>query len=76
MVDQDLEKIVTLCLSMDEQAVQIYSGFAESAQDSELADFLVENGGRRKKPCQELEGGAGSGPGEGNSPRFSTTPRK
>jgi len=39
MVDADLEKIVTLCLAMDEQAVQIYSGFAESVQDRELAAF-------------------------------------
>ena len=39
VVDADLEKIVTLCLSMDEQAVHIYSGFAESVQDGELAAF-------------------------------------
>jgi len=39
MVDQDLEKIVSICLSMDEQAVEVYSGFAEGTQDRELAAF-------------------------------------
>lgn len=39
MVDPELEKIVMLCLSMDEQAVQVYRGFAESARDRELAAF-------------------------------------
>ena len=39
MVDHELESIVTLCLAMDEQAVQIYGSFAEGAQDRDLAAF-------------------------------------
>ncbi len=39
MVDADMERIVALCLSMDEQAVQVYNSFAESARDRDLAAF-------------------------------------
>jgi rubrerythrin len=39
MVDQELERIVGICLSMDEQAVEVYTGFAGGTQDRELASF-------------------------------------
>ena len=39
MLDQELEKIVSICLSMDELAVEVYSGFAGGTQDRELASF-------------------------------------
>jgi diguanylate cyclase (GGDEF)-like protein len=39
MMDADLEKIVTLCLAMDEQAVTAYTAFAEGSIDKELAAF-------------------------------------
>jgi diguanylate cyclase (GGDEF)-like protein len=39
LADAELEQIVTHCLAMDEQAVIVYSAFAQGAQEQELAAF-------------------------------------
>ena len=56
MVDADLEKIVTLCLSMDEQAVEVYSGFAADAPDRDLAAFWTRMAAEEKSHVKNWKG--------------------
>jgi diguanylate cyclase (GGDEF)-like protein len=56
MVDADLEKIVTGCLSMDEQAVQVYSGFAADAPDRDLAAFWTRMAAEEKSHVRNWKG--------------------
>ena len=56
MVDQELVKIVSLCLSMDEQAVQVYSGFAEIAKDRKLAAFWSQMAAEEKSHVTNWKG--------------------
>ncbi len=48
MIDTELEKIVTLCLSMDELAVRIYHGFAERIRERDLAAFWARMSAEEK----------------------------
>jgi diguanylate cyclase (GGDEF)-like protein len=56
MVDADLEKIVTLCLSMDEQAVHVYSSFAADAPDRDLAAFWSRMAAEEKSHVKNWQG--------------------
>jgi diguanylate cyclase (GGDEF)-like protein len=56
MVDADLEKIVALCLSMDEQAVRVYSGFAAEAPDRDLAAFWSRMAVEEKSHVENWKG--------------------
>ena len=56
MVDQELEKIVTTCLAMDEKAVQVYRGFAESSPDRALAAFWSRMSSEEKNHVANWQG--------------------
>jgi diguanylate cyclase (GGDEF)-like protein len=56
MADAELEQIVMHCLAMDEQAVLVYSAFAEGAQKKELATFWRRMATEEKSHVKNWQG--------------------